>query len=574
MPIKCLVSFENSRDSSALSRDLAALHSHEAALRRVVTIVAANASLAEVALRVSQEATDVLELPAVAVVRFDSELATTIGGSARKRALEPLVESGGRVTLAPTLAEELVRTEASSRRVMYSKTSEGIARGRYTLGLRATVAVPIMDGATTWGALVAHAGADDAAIEQEDLLAEFAGVVELGLANEQRLQTLEAMAATDSLTGLMNHGAFFARLDAEVERARRYGRAMTLAMIDLDNFKEVNDALGHHVGDEVLVSFATFLQSFSRSSDIVARVGGEEFAWLMPETGGREALRAVERARGICADESLGPIEGRTFSVGICDSVETNGNAEDLYRLSDTALYEAKRRGRNRIVLYRPSEVVGDDADNSKLARFDRDRRLQAIQSLARSLDSPRPGSWTHSERVGDLVAKLAGKLGWAPERVVALREAASVHDVGKVGVPTWLLEKREELEGVDLAALRAHAALGAAIVEDAMSEEQTGWVRHHHERWDGTGYPDGLAGSKIPDGALIIAVANRWDAVANARSHGRGEKPVEALGAFVSAAGTEFATEVVDALIELWNTDELGREDGPPLAERSWQAA
>ena len=134
--------------------------------------------------------------------------------------------------------------------------------------------------------------------------------VELGLANEQRLQTLEAMAATDSLTGLMNHGAFFARLDAEAERARRYGHAMTLAMIDLDNFKEVNDALGHHVGDEVLVSVATFIQSFSRSGDIVARVGGEEFAWLMPETGGHEALRAVERARSICADESLGPIEG------------------------------------------------------------------------------------------------------------------------------------------------------------------------------------------------------------------------------------------------------------------------
>ena len=558
MPTKALVGFDNSRDWSAVSRDLAALHSHEAALRRVVTFVAANVSLAEVALRVSQEAADVLELPAVAIVRFDSELATTIGGSARKRALEPLVEVGGRVTLAPSLAEELVRTEASSRRVMYSKTSEGIGKGRYTLGLRVTVAVPIMDGATAWGALVAHAGADDAAIEQEDLLAEFAGVVELGLANEQRLQTLEAMAATDSLTGLMNHGAFFARLDAEVERARRYGRAMTLAMIDLDNFKEVNDALGHHIGDEVLVSFATFIQSFSRSSDIVARVGGE----------------AVGRARSICADESLGPIEGLMFSVGICDSVEANGNAEDLYRLSDTALYEAKRRGRNRIVLYRPSEVVGDDAGNTKLARFDRDRRLQAIQSLARSLDSPRPGSRTHSERVGDLAAKLAGKLGWAPDRVAALREAALVHDVGKVGVPTWLLEKREELEGADLAALRAHAPLGAAIVEDAMSEEQTGWVRHHHERWDGTGYPDGLAESEIPDGALIIAVANRWDVVANSRGHGRGEKPVEALGAFVSAAGTEFATEVVDALIELWNTDELDREDGPPLAERSWQAA
>ena len=229
----------------------------------------------------------------------------------------------------------------------------------------------------------------------EEALLEFATVMELAWASEQRLSALEAMAATDSLTGLLNHRTFFARLATEIGRANRYRRELTLALIDLDDFKEINDALGHQVGDEVLVSVGTFLQSFSRGSDVIARVGGEEFAWLMPETTGRDAVRAVERARTICAEETLGPIDGLTFSVGVCDLAEAGGNTDELYRLADTALYEAKRRGRNRIVLYRPSEVVAESPAGDVPSRFERDLRLQAIQTLARSLDGHAPGSWT-----------------------------------------------------------------------------------------------------------------------------------------------------------------------------------
>jgi HD-GYP domain-containing protein (c-di-GMP phosphodiesterase class II) len=159
--------------------------------------------------------------------------------------------------------------------------------------------------------------------------------------------------------------------------------------------------------------------------------------------GGRDAVRAIERARSICSEETLGPIEGLTFSVGICDLAEAGGSADEVYRLADTALYEAKRRGRNCIVLYRPSEVVAEPSAGAVPSCFERDLRLQAIQTLSRSLDGHAPGSWTHSERVADLAAKLAGSLGWTSERTAELREAALVHDVGKVGVPAWLLEKR-----------------------------------------------------------------------------------------------------------------------------------
>lgn len=539
----------------------------------MTTAVAANAALEDVVAAAAHEAADVLDLPAVTVVRFSRDGVTTIGGWASKAVLKPLVEAGRVDSLTTDLPEEMARAERSTRRALYSAGSSGIAKERYALGLRSSVAIPIMDGASPWGALVVHADADSETVAHEEILLEFASILELARGNEQRLGALESMAATDSLTGLMNHRTFFARLSTEISRAQRYRRDLTLALIDLDDFKEVNDALGHQVGDEVLVSVGTFLQSFSRGSDVVARVGGEEFAWLMPETTGRDAVRAAERARTICADETLGPIEGLTFSVGICDLAEAGGKSDEIYRLADTALYEAKRRGRNRIVLYRPSEVVEDPPESAVPSSFERDLRLQAIQSLARSLDGHAPGSWTHSERVADLAAKLAERLGWDPDRTAALREAALVHDVGKVGVPAWLLDTRATLNETDTAVLRTHTVLGATIVEDVLTEEQTAWVRHHHERWDGDGYPDGIAGGVVPDGALVIAVADAWDNLTENPS-GRQTKPVEALAHLVGEAGAEFSTEVVDALVELWNKDELDRGDGPPLAEQSRQVA
>jgi HD-GYP domain-containing protein (c-di-GMP phosphodiesterase class II) len=119
----------------------------------------------------------------------------------------------------------------------------------------------------------------------------------------------------------------------------------------------------------------------------------------------------------------------------------------------------------------------------------------------------------------------------------------------------------------------RTHVVLGATIVDEVLSDEQTAWVRHHHECWDGSGYPDGIAGTVVPDGALVIAVADAWDSMTGEAASPR-TKPVEALAKLVDAAGSQFSTHVVDALVELWNRDELERGDGSPGVERSEQAA
>ena len=148
------------------------------------------------------------------------------------------------------------------------------------------------------------------------------------------------------------------------------------------------------------------------------------------------------------------------------------------------------------------------------------------------------------------------------------------MHDVGKVGVPARVLEQRDGLDETDIAVLRTHPLLGATIVEEVLSAEQTGWVRHHHERWDGSGYPDGVSGGDVPDGALIIGVANAWDAMTRDSGNAAVPSPVEALAQLVGVAGTHFATDVVDAFVELWNKNELDHGDGPPQPKRSIQTA
>ena len=345
LPIRGVVSPNRSRAGDRPVGRHAALHAQEAALRRVTTAVAANAPLEDVIAAASHEAVEALDFAAIAVVRFDRNGATTVGGRATRSAHTQLVELGRPLALTPDLPEEMARVACTPRRALCSGASSGEAKQRYALGIRTSVAVPILQGASAWGVLVAHAVAGSDPVAHEEALHEFAAVIELALANAHRLEALESMAATDSLTGLMNHRMFFARLETEIGRAKRYRRALTLALIDLDDFKEINNALGHQVGDEVLVSLGTFLQSFSRASDVVARVGGEEFAWLMPETTGREAVRAAERARSMCCEETLGPVEGLTFSVGVCDLSEAAGETDEIYRLADTALYEGQAQG-------------------------------------------------------------------------------------------------------------------------------------------------------------------------------------------------------------------------------------
>ena len=186
-------------------------------------------------------------------------------------------------------------------------------------------------------------------------------------------------------------------------------------------------------------------------------------------------------------------------------------------------------------------------------------RALGAVRALARAVDARDPDTRQHSERVAAVAAAIAREMGWEPGRRARLHEAALVHDVGKIGVPDRVLFKAGRLTGAERAEIVRHAVLGAEVVADVLTPEQVAWVRGHHERWDGTGYPDGLAGAAIPDGARVLALADAWDAMTCARGYREPLGPGQALAECVRCAGTQFWGEAVAALEGLMGPQATG---------------
>ncbi|HTI33869.1 MAG TPA: diguanylate cyclase, partial [Miltoncostaea sp.] len=370
----------------------------------------------------------------------------------------------------------------------------------------------------------------------------------------QTLETLaaaERMAAVDPLTGLANHRTFHERLSAELGRASRSGRGVALVLMDLDHFKRVNDHHGHQTGDRVLQHAARVMRQETRSGELLARVGGEEFAMILPDTDVDEALRAAERIRRAVAATDFPAVGRMTLSAGVCDI----GHADDaaaLYRLADGALYRAKHAGRDRVVRWSP----GDTEQASPREQADRLERQQAVVSLrllARVVDGKDPSTRRHSERVADLAAEIAEDLGWSAEQTALLREAGLVHDVGKIVVPDSVLLAPRPLEPDERAVVEEHAAVGARIVRESLTADQVAWVRGHHERWDGTGYPDGLLAEDCPEGARILALADAWDTMTSERPYSTTPAtPAEAIAECCACSGGQFWPPAVDALVRV----------------------
>lgn len=360
------------------------------------------------------------------------------------------------------------------------------------------------------------------------------------------LAAAEERAAVDPLTGLANHRTFHERLRTEVERSRRGRHSLSLVVMDLDHFKRVNDVHGHQVGDRVLRQAAKVLTDQTRAGELVARVGGEEFAMILPDARQHEALRAADRVRRAVASADFGEAGPMTVSAGVCD-LSRAGDADGLYQLADTALYWAKRRGRNMALAYSPeARPAGEDVEGPQ-----RGQALVSLRLLARVVDAKHPSTRGHSGRVAELCGEIAAGLGWPDDRVALLREAAGVHDVGKIGVPETILFAAGPLTPEEFEAVKEHAVLGARIVAATLTDEQVAWVRGHHERWDGRGYPDGLAAEDIPEGARIMALADAWDVMTSERP----DSPVPATSADAAAecrraSGSQFWPAAVEILV------------------------
>jgi diguanylate cyclase (GGDEF)-like protein len=365
------------------------------------------------------------------------------------------------------------------------------------------------------------------------------------------ISTLTDAARIDPLTGLLNRRGFEEAFGVELERARRADGSLSVIVGDLDRFKEVNDRLGHAAGDEALRGVGATIRSNKRSWDIAARIGGEEFAVLAPDTDEHGAYVLAERLR-VEIEQAFEPAGAGelTASFGIV-SFPIHGQTSDaLLRAADQALYAAKRLGRNRAVIS-SAEVPGILARGPR-GRQDAHVELAALLSLAEALDVRDSGSATHSQRVGRYAELIARELGLEPDAVERVRIAGILHDVGRVGVPDELLSKTGPLSDDDWEWVRAHPAVGARMLETTDFGDIGEWILAHHERPDGTGYPAGRAAGDVPLEAWILAVADAYEAMTAERPYRPSLDPATAGEELRRGAGRQFDERVVEAILRV----------------------
>lgn len=367
---------------------------------------------------------------------------------------------------------------------------------------------------------------------------------------EMLIAELYDAARTDPLTDLTNRRGFREMLDLELQRARRNERPMAVLVGDLDRFKQVNDRAGHYVGDATLKRAAEILSQGKRPTDVAARVGGEEFALILPDTESGAAFLAAERLRSELCEEFVNASVPTTISFGLASYPQHGQTAASLLRAADDALYAAKESGRNRTVLHSPS--LGEMAVRDGTRDIEGERFLAVMLELAETVDLRFSGSARHSETVGRYALMMAEALGMSDQRARRMRLAGMLHDIGKVAISDAILQKPGTLTEEEFTTIKAHPGLGAQILEHDSLSDIRAWVQAHHERPDGRGYPLGLAGDDLALEAQILAVADAYEAMTSDRAY-RGSIGHDAARAELQRhAGTQFDPHVVAAFLDV----------------------
>jgi diguanylate cyclase (GGDEF)-like protein len=360
----------------------------------------------------------------------------------------------------------------------------------------------------------------------------FAPLVAYDLHQRSMLRALEAMrsATTDPLTGLGNRRRFEDRLEGELRRGRR----LSVCLLDLDGLKQVNDTLGHQEGDRALRTVAERLDAGGEAF----RIGGDEFALLLVGVEAEEARPLVE---ALLVDLAL---DGRPLRVsgGIASDRDAD-MVHELVELADEALYRCKRKspGRVGIAEQRRAQVRVVEAGEERAVS------IQAATNLARAVEA----GGHHSEGVESLSYRVSQRLGLAPEEVALVALAGRVHDLGKLAIPEEIRDKPGPLDADEQRVLARHPVVGAHMLVSLGLGVIAEWVQHHHERWDGQGYPNGLRGEEIPLAARIIAVAEAYDTMTSERAYGgRRRTREEAIAELERCSGHEFEPRIVAACV------------------------
>lgn len=371
---------------------------------------------------------------------------------------------------------------------------------------------------------------------------------------------LKELAVKDGLTGLLNHRSFQDVLDTYITDSQKEDKEVSLLFMDIDNFKNYNDINGHQKGDWLLTRLGEILRNTVDDLGVVARYGGEEFAIILYDQTEEAALNLGELIRqniqqAYFTGQELQPNKNITVSIGVSTYPKVAKNKKQLIELADNALYRAKSFDKNRVERY---YNILDEIDSS----IDK-KALESIANILNKINKKDKYTYGHSERVVIYAKKFATYLDMEEKSKKDLLLAAYLHDIGKLEISKELLNKREKLSQSEFNILRQHPTLGADLVSNIEAfNAVVPVIKYHHEKYDGSGYPNNIKGNEIPYLARVLTIIDSFDAMTSKRPYNVRKDYNQAIIELKKCAGTHFDVELVSKFIDMLQSDMIKKKE------------
>lgn len=368
---------------------------------------------------------------------------------------------------------------------------------------------------------------------------------------------LELLSVTDDLTGAYNHRFFNTTIDKEIEKSKTDKKPVALVMIDIDNFKMCNDISGHDYGDDILKGTTTILKEAVGEENTVCRYGGDEFAVILPNFDLQAASQIAHTIRNLYERKKSKYFEENAFSnitlsMGLSVYPDMAATKDDLINQADMALYHSKNLGKDNIHFYQ--DVLEKLKKNIS---SDHQHMIGVFKALLSTISAKDKYTRGHCERVAHYAVMIGEALNLSIKDISMLQYAGLLHDIGKVEVPKLILSKTGNLTEKERDIIRQHPVYSANILEPLSMHQLIDYVMHHHERYDGLGYPHGLAGKSISLGARILCVADSFDAMLSERPYSSSMDMNTAFSELERHSGTQFDSEIVETFISVMKKSE-----------------